>query len=80
MSKWQTSQPPNEVLVEVEEGKKIIRVMAFYGRDGTRPHWRTKNGSRAWPVSAFSRWREIEMKPKEEKVNSRKPLRRLILD
>jgi len=51
--------PPNEKLVEVENGNEIIRVMAFYGRDGYRPHWQTKDGSTQWDVTAFNRWREI---------------------
>ena len=34
---WQTTTPPNETLVEVENEGEIIKVMAFYGRDGYRP-------------------------------------------
>ena len=53
---WQTSQPPNEVWVEVEDGGEIIEVQAFYGRDGYRPHWKTRDGGAIEPA-AFRRWR-----------------------
>ena len=59
MNKWETGAPPNEVLVEVEDGEEIIQVMAFYGRDGYRPHWTNQDRSKAWDVSAFRRWRRI---------------------
>jgi hypothetical protein len=56
---WKTGTPPNETLVEVEHCGEIIQVMAFYGRDGNRPHWRTQDGSQCWDVTAFRKWREI---------------------
>lgn len=59
MSEWQTAAPPNETLVEVEDGDNIIQVMAFYGRDGYRPHWTTEDGGTTWDVTAFKRWRDI---------------------
>lgn len=40
MSDWQYGKPPNEQIVEVEENGKVIRVMAFHGRDGYRAHLR----------------------------------------
>lgn len=55
---WNTGRPPNETLVEVVWDGEIIEVMAFYGRDGCRPHWRTEDGTRRWDVTAFRRWRE----------------------
>lgn len=57
---WSTGKPPNEVIVEAlsYEGK-VHHVMAFYGRDGTRPHWRTKDGSEQYPVDYFTKWREV---------------------
>jgi hypothetical protein len=54
---WQTGPPPNEKIVEVESDGEIIEVMAFYGRDGSQPHWRTENGDKAWSVETFKRWR-----------------------
>jgi hypothetical protein len=59
MNEWQTSAPPNETLVEVEDGGDFIQVMAFYGRDGHRPHWTTKDGGKVLDVRAFKRWRAI---------------------
>tara|TARA_R110000868_G_scaffold14070_5_gene65617 strand:- start:1467 stop:1655 length:189 start_codon:yes stop_codon:yes gene_type:complete len=56
---WNTSKPPNEILVEVEYDDKIIKVKAFYGRDGYRPHWQNEDESISWSVNAFKRWREI---------------------
>lgn len=56
---WQTGKPPNEVLVDVEDGEQIIQVMAYFGRDGSRPHWRNHDGSKCWDVSAFRRWRKV---------------------
>ena len=60
MNDWEYGMPPNEEIVEVEHEGKIIRVMAFYGRDGTRSHWTTPFGEGPqiqWEFSAFSRWR-----------------------
>lgn len=57
---WQTAKPPNEELVEVEYEGKVIQVMAYWGRDGSRPHWRTEDGGRCWPVEAFTQWRKIQ--------------------
>ena len=59
MTAWNTGKPPNEKLVEVEYEGGIIQVMAFYGRDGYAPHWRTKEGDHQWSVGAFKRWRTI---------------------
>ena len=58
-SDWNTGRPPNEKLVEVEDGDKIIQVMAFFGRDGYRPHWTNEDRTKSWDVSAFRRWRPI---------------------
>ena len=57
MSDWNTGKPPNETLVEVENGDEIIQAMAVYGRDGDRPHWTNENRTKSWDVSAFGRWR-----------------------
>jgi len=54
---WQSGKPPNEQIVEVEDNGQIVEVMAYYGRDGSRPHWRNQDGSKCWDVTAFSRWR-----------------------
>ena len=59
MIEWKTTNPPNEVLVEVELDGEVIEVMAFYGRDGYRPHWRTENGDRQWSADTFQRWRYL---------------------
>jgi len=59
MSDWRTDEPPNEVVVEVKDGRKLIRAMAFYGRDGYRPHWRTPGGDTQWEPAAFKKWRPI---------------------
>lgn len=58
-SEWQSGKPPNETLVEVEWQGGVIRVMAFYGRDGVLPHWRTKDGNQCWSPGFFDRWRPI---------------------
>ncbi len=50
-------KPPNEEWVEVQSGNGATTVaMAFYGRDGWRPHWRTVDGSSCHP-SRFNTWR-----------------------
>jgi hypothetical protein len=59
MRDWNTGIPPNETLVEVEDGDKIIQVMAFYGRDGYRPHWTNEDHTKSWDMWAFRRWRPI---------------------
>lgn len=61
MEEWQNTKPPNEVWVEVEDPitNEIIVVQAFYGRDGYRPHWRSKDEGTVWSVSTFSRWRHL---------------------
>jgi ADP-ribose pyrophosphatase len=56
---WNTNTPPNETLVEVELDGEIIQVMAFFGREGHRPHWRTEDGSKCWSTDTFSRWRAV---------------------
>jgi len=55
---WQTGKPPNEMVVEVEWDGAVIPVIAFYGRDGYHPHWRSQDGDKHWPVNAFARWRQ----------------------
>ena len=56
---WRVHEkPPNEKWVEVLDGDKVVEAMAFFGRDGTRPHWKLRDGSACHP-SMFSRWREI---------------------
>ena len=61
MTDWKMSRPPNEEIVEVEKDGEIIRVMAFYGRDGYLPHWRTENDDCEWSMNAFKRWRRVEL-------------------
>lgn len=58
---WQTGNPPNEVIVEVETFEGEIRrdLMAFYGRDGTLPHWRTHDGRERAEVAYVKRWRPL---------------------
>lgn len=52
--------PPNEEWVEVQSGNGTTTVaMAFYGRDGWRPHWRTVDGGSHHP-SRFNAWRRNE--------------------
>lgn len=59
MAQWRTDKPPNEVWVEVEmPDGLVIEAQAFYGRDGYRPHWVERDGSK-WPASSFQCWREI---------------------
>lgn len=57
-AEWRHDIPPNEVMVEVELGTAIICAMAFYGRDGVRPHWRLPDGTQ-YAGYAFRRWRPI---------------------
>lgn len=57
LQSWQSLPPPNEVIVEVEHESRVIEVMAYYGREGSRPHWRTADGNRFWGPEAFTRWR-----------------------
>jgi hypothetical protein len=59
MSEWDYGPPPNETIVEVELDGDIIRVKAFYGRDGTLPHWKSEDESVAWSVNKFDRWRHV---------------------
>jgi len=54
---WQSTPPPNEVIVEVQHEGQVIEVMAYYGRDGSRPHWRTVDGCVCWGADAFTLWR-----------------------
>lgn len=56
---WTIAKPPNETLVEVEYEGQIIRVMAFFGRDGYRPHWRSEDETKTWHPSQFKSWRPI---------------------
>jgi len=55
---WRNDRPPNETWVQVMDGDNVTEAMAFFGRDGYRPHWRLRNESCCHP-SRFSRWREI---------------------
>ena len=55
---WRNDKPPNETWVQVMDGENVIEAMAFFGRDGYRPHWRLRDESCCHP-SRFSRWREI---------------------
>ena len=53
-------KPPNETWVEVMRGNgEILEAMAVYGRDGMRPHWRTREGHACDP-SQFNRWRLLD--------------------
>ena len=54
---WQTSKPPNEQVVEVEDEGRIIRVRAIWGRDGYVPHWESEDRDTLWSVPTFTRWR-----------------------
>lgn len=56
-AQWQTGKPPNEQVVEVKNGPKVIRVRAIWGRDGVLPHWESEDGDKMWGASAFTRWR-----------------------
>lgn len=51
-------KPPNETWVEVQGDDAIIEAMAYFGRDGCRPHWRLRDGTCCHP-SMFTTWREI---------------------
>lgn len=55
---WRTSKPPNETWVEVLLDSDVVEAMAYYGRDGVRPHWIGRDG-RCWSPSWFRRWRQI---------------------
>ena len=52
-------KPPNEIWVQVKDGNSIIEAMAFFGRDGYKPHWELRDGTYCAP-SRFSHWREID--------------------
>lgn len=56
---WRTDQPPNETTVEVELNERVLQVMAYFGRDGNIPHWRTPDGTHSFPVGRFARWRHV---------------------
>ena len=49
-------KPPNEQWVEVLDGECVREAMAFYGRDGYRPHWILRDGMCCHP-NRFLRWR-----------------------
>jgi hypothetical protein len=52
-------KPPNEEWVEVLSGSgEVQTAKAVYGRDGTLPHWETKDGLHCHP-SRFNSWRPI---------------------
>lgn len=55
--KWQAGKPPHRQLVKVKDGRKVIRVRAIWGSDGTRPHWESEDRNTFWEPSAFSMWR-----------------------
>jgi len=56
---WQHhAKPPNEVWVEVMSGNTAIEAMAFFGRDGWRPHWQLRDGSSCSP-GVFTTWRHL---------------------
>lgn len=60
---WRFDTPPNEVLVEVDDPDHaggVITAMAIFGRDGTRPHWRSEDGDKLWPAETFLRWRPLQ--------------------
>jgi carbon storage regulator len=66
---WRSDSPPNEVLVEVDDPDHAggyIHVMAIYGGDGTRPHWRSEDGDQLWPVGTFLRWRPLQPESSQE--------------
>jgi len=58
-SEWNYGKPPNEAEVEVELGGEMIVVEAYYGRDGSLPHWRSGGGDKCWPVEKFTKWRHL---------------------
>ncbi len=58
-NQWKTSKPPNDTLVEVEHQGQVIRVKAFFGREGYHPSWQSEDGASSWHPSCFTRWREI---------------------
>lgn len=60
IKEWQYGKPPNEQVVEVEYGRKIIKVKAIWGRDGTLPHWEAVDGVRLWSPNMFKRWRLVK--------------------
>lgn len=62
---WTTATPPNETVVEVMLGDEVIQVMAHHGRDGSRPHWRTEDGSQCWDATTFRRWRHLPPNPED---------------
>lgn len=57
---WTTRKPPNEEWVEVRDGPQgeLIEVMAVYGREGSKPHWKDRQG-RLFPPDAFRCWRPL---------------------
>ena len=56
---WQNTIPPNEQIVEVELDGNILKVIAFFGRDGYLPHWQTPDGRQSWPANKFDKWRPV---------------------
>ena len=58
---WTIAKPPYETRVEVEHEGQVIRVKAFFGRDGYRPHWRSEDETKTWPQSKFAAWRPIHV-------------------
>lgn len=51
-------KPPNETWVQVKDGDSVIEAMAFFGRDGYRPHWQLRDGTCCAP-HRFNCWREL---------------------
>lgn len=51
---WESGKPPNEEWVIVLDGTDIVEAMAYYGRDGSLPHWKLRDGS-CLPADAFNK-------------------------
>ena len=58
MGDWKATAPPNEVWVEVKDGKEVRVVRALWGRDGRLPHWEDPNGG-VYGHKTFRLWRTI---------------------
>ncbi|MPZ20155.1 MAG: hypothetical protein GEV06_19890 [Luteitalea sp.] len=54
---WETGKPPNEVVVEVQHRRSVLRARAIWGRDGVLPHWESEDRNTLWPPHAFTKWR-----------------------
>jgi len=58
---WETTRPPNEVLIEIEHGDDTIIGMAVHGGDGVEPHWTNMDRSEKYPPE-YKRWRHLKVK------------------